>query len=65
MTEHQFLRVALLPYVGESCVYCRHKFQDVDDIMGHDVVRGPGEEFILACRSCYRAHGGKAPEAKP
>lgn len=45
--------LALGPYVGERCVYCRHTYASVEEIEAREVVRANEPGFKLACKVCY------------
>lgn len=49
------LHLALSNYVEQSCVYCGHVYDSVEDIIKREAVRAnePPANITLACKACY------------
>jgi len=50
--REELLHMALLMYVGQSCKYCEHVYEAVEDIREREVVFA-GDSRI-ACGECFR-----------
>lgn len=54
---HPLVRLALAMYIGQHCKYCDKEYTSVEELRKLKVVRADGEEFRIACKSCYDLRG--------
>lgn len=58
-TRETFLDIQLSNYVGEQCIFCKHKFNSVEDIKKMSITsagKNIYNEDIFSCGDCWKHH---------